>query len=146
MLNELKPVKGARTAPKRIGRGPASGTGGTSGKGSKGQNARSGGGVRPGFEGGQIPFFQRFPKRGFNCPSRKEFAIVSTSALNVFGDGATITPEMLLEKRIITKYLSGVKILSDGKLTAKNLTVKANKYSKSALSEIEAAGGKIEVI
>ena len=146
MLNELKPVKGARTSKKRIGRGPGSGTGKTSGKGSKGQNARSGGGVRPGFEGGQIPFFQRIPKRGFNNPTRKEFAIVSTSALNVFKDGTTITPELLLEKRIITKVLSGVKILADGGLTVKNLTIKANKFSKSATSEIENAGGKIEVI
>jgi len=146
MLHELKPVKGARTNRKRIGRGPGSGTGKTAGKGSKGQNARSGGGVRPGFEGGQIPFFQRIPKRGFNNPTRKEYAIVATSALNVFAEGSTITTEMLLEKRIITKILSGVKLLADGKLEVKNLTIKVNKFSKSAQSEIEAAGGKIEVI
>lgn len=146
MLNELKPVKGARKARKRLGRGPGSGTGKTSGKGSKGQLARSGGGSRPGFEGGQIPFFQRIPKRGFNNVNRKEYAIVNIEALNVFEAGTIVTPELLLEKRIITEVLSGVKVLANGELSVKKLTVKANKFSKTAQSVIEAAGGTVEVI
>lgn len=146
MLNELKPVKGARKNRKRVGRGPGSGTGKTSGKGSKGQLARSGGSPRPGFEGGQIPFFQRIPKRGFNNPTRKEYAIVNVADLNQFAEGSVITPELLLEKRIITKVLSGVKVLANGELLTKKLTVKANKFSKAAQSEIEAAGGTVEVI
>ena len=136
MLDNLKPVPGARHSKKRLGRGPGSGTGKTSGKGSKGQWARTGGGVRPGFEGGQIPFFQRIPKRGFNNYTRKEYAIVNTQDLNLFEDGTIITPEILLETKIITKVLSGVKVLAYGKLE-KKLTVKANKFSKSAAARIE---------
>lgn len=145
MLNELKPVAGARQSRKRLGRGPGSGTGKTAGKGHKGQNARSGGGVRPGFEGGQIPFFQRIPKRGFNNFTRKEYAIVNLGDLEVFNDGDTITPELLLEKRIISKELSGVKVLANGELT-KKLTVKASKFSKAANDAILAVGGTAEVI
>ncbi|VEU82959.1 50S ribosomal protein L15 [Acholeplasma hippikon] len=145
MLDSLKPVPGARHAKKRVGRGPGSGTGKTSGKGAKGQWARTGGGVRPGFEGGQIPFFQRIPKRGFNNYTRKEYAIVNTQDLNLFEDGTVITPEILLETKIITKVLSGVKVLAYGKLE-KKLTVKANKFSNSAKEAIEAAGGTVEVI
>ena len=145
MLNELKPVAGARKNRKRLGRGPGSGTGKTSGKGSKGQLARSGGGPRPGFEGGQLPLFQRLPKRGFNNVSRLEYAIVNVSDLNVFDNGAIVTPEILKERKIITEFLSGVKVLANGKLE-KKLTVKANKFSKTAQSVIEAAGGTVEVI
>lgn len=145
MLDSLKPVPGARHSKKRLGRGPGSGTGKTSGKGAKGQWARTGGGVRPGFEGGQIPFFQRIPKRGFNNYTRKEYAIVNTQDLNLFEDGTIITPEILLETKIITKVLSGVKVLAYGKLE-KKLTVKANKFSNSAKEAIEAAGGTVEVI
>lgn len=145
MLSNLKPVPGARHSKKRLGRGPGSGTGKTSGKGNKGQWARSGGGVRPGFEGGQIPFFQRIPKRGFNNYTRKEYAIVNTGDLNLFEDGSVITPELLLQTKIISKILSGVKILAFGTLE-KKLTVKANKFSDSAIEAITAAGGTIEVI
>lgn len=145
MLNELKPVAGARKARKRLGRGPGSGTGKTSGKGTKGQLARSGGGSRPGFEGGQIPFFQRIPKRGFKNVNRLDYAIVNVSELNVFEDRTVVTPELLLERRIITEVLSGVKVLANGELN-KKLTVKANKFSKTAQNVIEAAGGTVEVI
>ena len=145
MLNELKPVAGARKTRKRIGRGPGSGTGKTAGKGSKGQLARSGGGPRPGFEGGQLPFFQRLPKRGFNNINRKEYAIVNLDQLNVFNDGDVITPEILLENKIIKKIQDGVKVLVKGELT-KKLTIKAHKFSKAALGAIEKAGGNAEVI
>jgi len=145
LLSNLKPVPGARHSKKRLGRGPGSGTGKTSGKGHKGQKARSGGGVRPGFEGGQIPFFQRIPKRGFNNHTRVEYAIVNTKELNVFEDGTVVTPELLLQTKLVSKVLAGVKILADGKLE-KKLTVKANKFSNSAKEAIEAAGGTIEVI
>ncbi|MDL2292344.1 50S ribosomal protein L15 [Acholeplasma sp. OttesenSCG-928-E16] len=145
MLNNLKPVEGARKSRKRIGRGPGSGTGKTAGKGSKGQLARSGGAPRPGFEGGQLPFFQRLPKRGFNNVNRKEYAIVGLEQLNVFNDGDVITPEVLLNTRIIKKLQDGVKVLVKGELN-KKLTIKANKFSKSALEAIEKAGGTAEVI
>lgn len=145
MLHELKPVEGARHSRKRLGRGTGSGTGKTAGKGHKGQNARSGGGVRPGFEGGQMPLFQRLPKRGFNNFSRKEYAVVNLKDLNRFEDGTVVTPELLLENNIIKKVLSGVKVLSQGELE-KKLTVKANKFSKSAQESIEKAGGTAEVI
>ncbi|WP_026400200.1 50S ribosomal protein L15 [Acholeplasma equifetale] len=145
ILSNLKPVPGARTNRKRIGRGPGSGTGKTAGKGHKGQNARSGGGVRPGFEGGQIPFFQRIPKRGFTNHTRKEYIVVNVGSLNDFEDGSVITPEVLLANGIISKVLSGVKILGQGELT-KKLTIKAHKFSESAIKAIEKAGGTIEVI
>jgi len=145
LLSNLKPVPGARKNRKRLGRGPGSGTGKTSGKGHKGQLARSGGKTRPGFEGGQIPFFQRIPKRGFNNYTRKEYAIVNTKELNLFEDGTVVTPELLLKTKLISKVLSGVKVLADGQLE-KKLTVKANKFSNSAKEAIEAAGGTVEVI
>lgn len=149
MLNELKPVLGARHSKKRLGRGIGSGLGKTSGKGHKGQNARSGGGVRPGFEGGQLPLFQRLPKRGFKNINRREYAIVNIQDLLVFENNTVITPELLLEKRMISKILGGLKVLGnlneDQKLKNK-LTVKAHKFSKSAEAAILAAGGTIEVI
>ena len=142
-LNDLKPSEGSRTNRKRIGRGTSSGTGKTAGRGQKGQKAR--GKVRLGFEGGQMPLYRRIPKRGFTNINRKEFAIVNLSSLNVFDEGAEVTPESLLKAGIISKQLNGVKILGNGKLT-KKLTVKANKFSESAVKAIEAAGGKAEVM
>ena len=145
MLDKLKPVEGARHSRKRLGRGTASGQGKTAGKGHKGQNARSGGGVRPGFEGGQMPLFQRLPKRGFNNFNRKEYAVINLKDLNQFQEGTVVTPELLLEKNLIKKVLSGVKVLSQGELE-KKLTIKAHKFSKSALEAIEKVGGTAEVI
>lgn len=145
MLNELKPVEGARHARKRLGRGNGSGLGKTSGKGNKGQNARSGGGVRPGFEGGQIPFFQRLPKRGFNNINRKEYAIVNLSDLEQFENGSTVTLETYFESGLVKKAFDGIKILGNGSLT-KKLTVQAHKFSQSAEEAIKAAGGTVEVI
>lgn len=142
-LNELMPSEGSRTNRKRIGRGTSSGTGKTAGRGQKGQKAR--GKVRLGFEGGQMPLYRRIPKRGFTNINRKEFAIVNLDALNVFDEGAEVTPESLLKAGIISKQLSGVKVLGNGEIT-KKLTVKVNKFSESAVKAIEAAGGKTEVI
>jgi large subunit ribosomal protein L15 len=144
-LHELRPAEGARKAPKRVGRGTGSGLGRNSGKGEKGQSSRSGGGVRPGFEGGQMPLFRRLPKRGFTNIFAKEFAVINLDRLNDLEDGTVVTPELLLEKRIISKVKDGVKILGNGELT-KSLTVKASKFSKSAAEKIEAAGGKVEVV
>jgi large subunit ribosomal protein L15 len=144
-LHELKPAEGSRKTRNRVGRGTGSGNGKTAGKGHKGQNARSGGGVRPGFEGGQTPLFQRLPKRGFTNINRKDFAIVNLSTLNRFEDGAEVTPELLLETGIVSNVKSGVKILGNGQLE-KKLTVKANKFSASAKEAIESAGGTVEVI
>ncbi|MFA5560252.1 MAG: 50S ribosomal protein L15 [Acholeplasmataceae bacterium] len=145
MLNELRPTEGARKTRKRIGRGPGSGTGKTSGKGHKGQLARSGGRPRPGFEGGQLPLFQRIPKRGFKNINRKEFAVVNLSDLNVFENGEVITPEVLIARNILKKVKSGVKVLANGTLE-KKLTVKANYFSKAAEEAIKQAGGSVEVI
>ncbi|MGB0174675.1 MAG: 50S ribosomal protein L15 [Acholeplasmataceae bacterium] len=145
MLNQLKPVAGARHSRKRLGRGPGSGTGKTAGKGDKGQNARSGGGVRPGFEGGQLPLFQSIPKRGFNNVNRKEYAVVNLKDLNGFEAGEVVTPESLLGRNVIKKTLSGVKVLANGTLE-KALTVKAHKFSKAAEEAIKKAGGTVEVI
>ena len=145
MLNELKPVAGARHSRKRIGRGTGSGHGKTAGKGNKGQNARSGGGVRPGFEGGQSPLFQRLPKRGFQNINRKEYAIVNLCDLNVFDNGTVVTPDLLIDAKIIKDIKSGVKILGCGTLE-KKLTIKAHKFSASASEEIKRAGGTAEVI
>lgn len=145
MLNELKPVEGARHSRKRLGRGCGSGLGKTSGKGNKGQNARSGGGVRPGFEGGQIPFFQRLPKRGFNNVNRKEYAIVNIADLEQFENGSKVTLETYFETGLVKKAFNGIKILGEGTLT-KKLTVQAHKFSASAVKAIEAAGGTVEVI
>lgn len=144
-LHNLKPTEGSTHAKKRLGRGTGSGTGKTAGKGHKGQNSRSGGGTRPGFEGGQTPFFKRIPKRGFKNRFRKEFATVNVNELNRYEDGTVVTPELLLQDRLIRKYLDGVKVLGDGELSRK-LTVKANKFTGSAVAKIEAAGGSVEVI
>ena len=144
-LHELRPAEGAKKAPKRVGRGTGSGLGRNSGKGEKGQNSRTGGGVRPGFEGGQMPLYRRLPKRGFTNIFAKEYAVINLDRLNDFEDGTIVTPELLLEKRIISKVYDGVKILGNGEIL-KNLTVKASKFSKSAAEKIEAAGGKVEVV
>lgn len=144
-LNELKPNEGARFTKKRIGRGLGSGTGKTSGKGQKGQNARSGGGVAIGFEGGQTPFFKRMPKRGFTNYTRKEYAIVNVEDLNKFDDGVEVNYDVLKAAGLVKKHLDGVKVLGNGKLE-KKLTVKAEKFSASAKKAIEEAGGKAEVL
>jgi len=145
-LHELRPNEGSTKAKKRLGRGTASGTGKTSGKGHKGQNARSGGGVRPGFEGGQLPLFRRLPKRGFsNAMFKKEYATINVSDLNKFEDGAVVTPELLKEMGLLKKQLAGVKVLGNGNLD-KKITVKANNFSASAVEKIESKGGKAEVI
>ncbi|EAG7762680.1 50S ribosomal protein L15 [Listeria monocytogenes] len=144
-LHELKPSEGSRKERNRVGRGTGSGNGKTSGRGHKGQKARSGGGVRLGFEGGQLPLFHRIPKRGFTNINRKEFAIVNLDVLNRFEDGTEVTPELLVETGIIRNEKSGIKILSNGNIE-KKLTVKANKFSAAAKEAIEAAGGKTEVI
>lgn len=143
-LHELKPVEGARHSKKRVGRGTGSGLGKTSTRGHKGQNARSGGGVRPAFEGGQTPLFKRIPKRGFTNINRKEYEIVNLEALNCFDEGAKVTPEKLIKAGLI-KEGKNIKVLGNGKLE-KNLTVSAHKFSKSAEKGIVEAGGKIEVI
>lgn len=145
MLNELKPVAGARHSRKRLGRGTGSGLGKTSGKGHKGQNARSGGGVRPGFEGGQIPLFQRLPKRGFHNINRKEYAIVNLSDLNMFEDGTVVSLETFIESGLVKKMHYGIKVLGQGTLE-KKLTVQAHKFSTSAETAIVNAGGTVEVI
>lgn len=144
-LHELRPAPGTRKEPKRKGRGTATGQGKTAGRGQKGQTSRSGGGVRPGFEGGQMPLHRRLPKRGFTNIFAKEYAEVNVADLNKFEAGTVVTPELLLEKKIIRKLMDGVKILGNGNLE-KALTVKAHKFSESAVKKIEAAGGKIEVI
>ena len=142
-LHDLTPAPGAKTAPKRLGRGVGSGLGKTSGKGHKGQWARSGGGVRPGFEGGQMPLFRRLPKRGFTNHFAVNYAEVNLDKLNAFEDGTVVTPELLLESGVLSKLQDGVKILGCGEIT-KKLTVKANKFSASAKEKITAAGGSIE--
>ena len=144
-LHELKPAPGSNKAPKRVGRGIGSGHGKTAGRGHKGQNARSGGGVGLGFEGGQMPLYRRLPKRGFNNPNRKEYAIVNLETLNRFEEGTVVTPELLKERGVVKNLKDGLKILGRGELNVK-LTVKAHKFSQSALSKIEAAGGQTEVI
>ena len=144
-LHEMKPADGSRKARKRIGRGIGSGSGKTSGRGHDGQNARSGGGVRLGFEGGQIPLFQRLPKRGFTNINRKEYAIVNLDVLNRFDEGTEVTPELLIETGIVSNEKSGIKILGNG-ILEKKITVKAHKFSASAKEAIEKAGGQAEVI
>lgn len=144
-LHELKPAQGSRKIRNRVGRGTSSGNGKTSGRGQKGQKARSGGGVRPGFEGGQTPLFRRLPKRGFTNVNAKEYALVNLDQLNVFEDGTEVTPTLLKEAGIVRNFKSGVKVLGNGELT-KKLTVKAAKFSKSAEAAITAKGGSIEVI
>ena len=143
-LSNLKPTPGSTHAKKRLGRGTGSGTGKTAGRGTKGQNSRSGGGTRPGFEGGQTPWFKRIPKRGFTNHFRKEYATVNVSELNRYAEGTVVNKELLLQDRLIRKELSGLKVLGDGELTVK-LTVKADKFTKSAMDKIQAAGGSAEV-
>ena len=144
-LNELSPAVGSASPVWRKGRGPGSGNGKTAGKGHKGQNARSGGGVRPGFEGGQLPLYRKLPKRGFNNKFAVNYAIVNVSALNVFEDGAVVDLATLVEKRIVRKPLDGLKVLGKGELT-KKITVKATVFSATAKEKIEAAGGKTEEV
>ena len=144
-LHELQPAAGSTTAGKRLGRGVGSGLGKTSGKGHKGAKARSGGGKRPGFEGGQMPLYRRVPKRGFTNIFGTEYAEVNVERLEIFNDGDTVTVENLLDAGIIKKTLDGVKILGNGDLT-KKLTVQASAFSASAKEKIEAVGGKAEVI
>lgn len=144
-LHELKPAEGSAKAAWRKGRGTGSGNGKTAGKGHKGQNARSGGGVRPGFEGGQLPLYRKLPKRGFHNKFATVYATVNVSRLNVFEDGAVVDLDALMAKKIVRKANDGLKILGNGELTRK-LTVKANVFSATAKEKIEAAGGKIEEV
>ena len=144
-LHDLKPAVGATTAPKRLGRGTGSGLGKTSGKGHKGAKARSGGGKRPGFEGGQMPLTMRLPKRGFTNKWLTEYVAINVDRLEVFEDGQVVSPVELIEMGIIKKIEDGVKIMGNGELT-KKLTVQANKFTASAKEKIEAVGGKAEVI
>lgn len=145
-LHELSPTPGSRHARKRVGRGIGSGLGKTSGRGHKGQWARSGGGVRPGFEGGQTPLFRRLPKRGFsNAPFKKEYSIVNLSQLAKFEAGTVVTPDLLLQRRMVRTLNESIKILGEGDLQVA-LTVKANAFSKAAAEKIAAAGGTTEVI
>ena len=145
-LHELKPAPGSTKKRKRIGRGTGSGSGTTAGRGMNGQNSRSGGGVRLGFEGGQLPLFRRLPKRGFsNYPFKKHWTIINVETLNQFEDGTEINPELLVEVGLVKKFEDGLKILGNGELERK-LTVRANKFTQSAINKIEAAGGKAEVI
>lgn len=144
-LHELKPAEGSRSSRKRIGRGIGSGTGKTAGKGHKGQKARSGGGVRPGFEGGQNPLFRRLPKRGFTNINRKDYTVVNLDVLNRFEEGTEVTPALLIETGVVSKERSGIKILGNGSLD-KKLSVRAHKFSASAKEAIEAAGGQTEVL
>ena len=145
-LHELEKNIGATHAKKRVGRGSGSGLGNTSGRGQKGQKARSGGSINPVFEGGQLPLYRRLPKRGFsNYPFKKEYAVINLSDLNVFEDGTVVTPALLKERGIVKKQLSGIKVLGEGQLE-KKLTVQAHKFSKSAIDKINESGSKAEVI
>lgn len=144
-LHELSPVEGSTKVSKRIGRGHGSGQGKTAGKGHKGQKARSGGSIRPGFEGGQMPLQRRIPKRGFNNIFAKKIAAVNVSALEIFDNDTEVTAQTLIEAGLVKKELDGIKILGNGELT-KKLTVKVSAFSESAKQKIEAAGGKAEVI
>lgn len=143
-LHELSPAARSAKAAWRKGRGPGSGNGKTAGKGHKGQNARSGGGVRPGFEGGQLPLYRKLPKRGFNNKFGKEYAIINVSALNAFEAGSTVNIDALIEKGILNKECDGLKVLGNGELK-KAITVEAKIFSATAKEKIEAAGGKAEV-
>ena len=145
-LHELSPAEGSAKAAWRKGRGPGSGNGKTAGKGHKGQNARSGGGVRPGFEGGQLPLYRSLPKKGFHNKFSKQYAIVNVECLNAFEAGAVVDAEALIAAGIIDSVMDGVKVLGKGEITVQNLTVKAKVFSASAKEKIEAAGGKYEVI
>ena len=143
-LHELSPAAGSTRSVYRKGRGPASGNGKTAGKGHKGQNARSGGGVRPGFEGGQIPLYRKLPKRGFHNKFGKTYSIVNVDVFNKFEDGAVVDLATLMENKIVRKANDGLKVLGNGEIT-KKITVKAAVFSATAKEKIEAAGGKIEV-
>ena len=145
-LHELQPAAGSKKTRTRVGRGLGSGLGKTSGRGQKGQNSRSGGGVRSGFEGGQMPLYRRLPKRGFNNVFAKQYADVNVEQLNRFEDGATVDPVALIEAGILKNVRDGIRILGNGSLETKNLTVIANGFTKSAEEKITAAGGKVEVI
>lgn len=144
-LDELQPAQGSTFAPKRVGRGIGSGTGKTSGKGHKGQNARSGGGVRPGFEGGQMPLYRRLPKRGFKNIFAKQYVAINVETLERFDNGTEVTEQLLKDTGVVSKTLDGIKILGRGELT-KKLTVKVSKFTESAKEKIEKAGGKAEVM
>jgi len=144
-VHDITPAKGSTTSKKRLGRGTGSGLGKTSGKGHKGQKARSGGGVRPGFEGGQTTLYMRLPKRGFTNPFKKVYAEVNVEKLNGFRANTEVTPEKLIEQGIIKKINDGVKIMGNGELS-KALKIKAHKFTKGAQTKIEAAGGSVEVI
>ncbi len=145
-LHTMQPNEGSRKDRKRVGRGPGSGMGKTSTRGENGQNSRSGGGVRPGFEGGQSPLFRRLPKRGFsNARFKKEYAVINLSDLNKFEDGVEVTPELLKDMGLVKNQLDGVKVLGNGTLE-KKLVVKAHKFSNVAKEQIEKLGGKAEVI
>lgn len=144
-LHELRAAEGSTKKPKRKGRGTATGQGKTAGRGMNGQNSRSGGGTRIGFEGGQMPLYRRIPKRGFTNIWKKEYIILNVEDLNVFDAGTTITPELLKERGLAKQVIDGIKILGEGNLE-KNVTVKAHKFSKTAIEKIESAGGKAEVI
>ncbi len=144
-LNELSPAVGSKTEGKRKGRGAGTGNGKTAGRGHKGQNARSGGGVRPGFEGGQMPIYRRLPKRGFNNIFAKKYTEINVSDLNKFEDGTVVDATLLKETGVISKILDGVVVLGRGELT-KKITVKAARVTEGAAKKIEAAGGKVEVI
>ena len=144
-LHELSPAEGSTKKSFRVGRGPGSGNGKTAGKGHKGQNARSGGGVRPGFEGGQLPLYRKLPKRGFKNRFAVDYAIVNVAALNKFEDGAVVDLDALVAAKIVRKPLDGLKVLGGGELT-KKLTVKATVFSATAKEKIEAVGGKTEEV
>lgn len=145
-LNELKKNPGATHSKKIVGRGPGSGLGKTSGKGHKGQNARSGGGVRPVFEGGQLPLYRRLPKRGFsNAKFKCEYAVINVSDLDKFEEGTVITPELLKEVGMVKKQLAGIKVLGNGEIT-KKVTIRAHRFTSTALRKLEESGSKAEVI
>jgi large subunit ribosomal protein L15 len=144
-LTDLKPAEGSNQSKYRKGRGHGSGNGKTAGRGQDGQKSRSGGGVRPGFEGGQMPLYRRLPKRGFTCRNSKEIIGINVESLNTFRAGSTVTIEKMMEKGIVKNPKDGIKILGNGELT-KKLTVQANAFSKTAIEKIESAGGKAEVV
>jgi len=144
-IHDLKPAEGSKKTRTRRGRGIGSGLGKTSGRGHGGQKSRSGGGVRPGFEGGQMPLIRRVPKRGFTNIFKKDIAIVNLETLNVFDEGNVVTPELMLEKGIVKKSKDGIKVLGNGEIS-KALTVRANAFSQAAEEKIKAAGGTVEVV
>lgn len=144
-LHELKKPEGSTKVGKRKGRGRATGNGTTAGRGTKGQNSRSGGGTRPGFEGGQMPLYRRLPKRGFTNKWRVDYVPVNVADLNIFEDGTVVTPEMMMDRRVAKGVSAGIKVLGNGDLT-KKLTVQAQKFSRSAVEKIVAAGGKAEEV